>query len=264
MIIDTHSHLYDSAFDPDREAVVQRAEEAGVVACIMPQIDAASYSALMATARRYPRLCHVAMGLHPSSVDASYKEELDFAARSFEQAAAAGFPAVAVGEIGLDAYWTQEFMKEQLIVFEEQLHWAAARNLPLILHVRNAFEPLLDCLRRNRSLGLRGVLHAYSSSLEVFRTANRYGSFLMGIGGVLTFKNARLVEVVKSLPLESLLLETDAPWLTPAPFRGKRNESAYLVHVVQKLAEIFRLPCEEIACRTALNAKQLFNLPITL
>ncbi len=252
-MIDTHTHLYDQAFDPDREEVAARAREAGVSACILPAIDQSTWEAQQACARLFPGFCHSASGLHPTSVNENYRRELDFAWQTLPD-------AVAVGEIGLDAYWSREFLKEQTEVFEEQLSWAIQKDLPVIIHSRSAFPELLESLRRTSSAGLRGILHAWSGSMEIYTEANRYGHFLMGVGGVVTYKNAHLVNVLQKVPLTEIVLETDAPWLTPAPFRGRRNESSYLKYILAKVAEIKGLSAEETDHQTTRNALSLFNL----
>lgn len=250
-MIDTHVHLYDQAFDPDRDQVVQRAKEAGVSRCILPAISMSSFKAQADCLERYPEFCYKAMGLHPTSVDGNYRKELDFAYENIQN-------AVAIGEVGLDAYWSDEYMKQQVIVFEEQILWARDLDLPLIIHSRSSFPELLNSLKKCRFPGMRGVLHAWSGSVEIFREANRYGHFLMGIGGVITFHNARLADVVKNTDLSFLVLETDAPWLSPVPFRGKRNESSYLSYIAEKISLIKGLSLDSIVDQTTQNALSLF------
>lgn len=265
MIIDSHFHLYDSAFDPDREAVVARAQAAGVVGCILPAIDRSCWEALQETRSRFPQFCRYAVGLHPTSVDEHWQEELSFAQHRLEEGLATADKAVAVGEIGLDAYWSQEFMAQQMEVLDAQLDWAARHNLPLIIHCREAFPRLLDLLRAHKGQGLRGTLHAWSGSLESFEEALRLGDFYMGIGGVVTFKNAHLAKILPRVPLDRLLLETDAPYLTPAPYRGKRNEAAYLSYIVAAVAAATGLAPEAIEEACYANTLRLFNLkPFTL
>ena len=253
MMIDTHVHLYDQAYNQDRDQVVVRAQEAGVARCILPAIDKNSYPAMEACLQAYPHFCYKAIGVHPGSIDKNYKTELDFAFSKKKD-------AVAVGEIGLDFYRSQEFKKEQITVLEEQLEWAKEWDLPVIIHSRSSFPELLDTFKRCRFPNMRGILHAWSAGVEVFQEANKYGTFYMGIGGVLTFKNARLAHVVEKTPLSDIVLETDAPWLAPDPYRGKRNESAYLVHIVKKMAAIKEISLHEIVSVTTQNALSLlFN-----
>jgi len=252
-MIDTHVHLYDSAFDPDRDQVVERAKNAGVTHCILPAIDKSTSAAMQACLERYPGFCHKASGLHPTSVGTDYGLELDHAYSKMSG-------AVAIGEIGLDFYWSREFAGEQITAFEQQLEWARDLDLPVIIHSRSAFPELLASLKKCAFPGMRGVLHAWSGSLEVFKQACRAGDFLMGIGGVVTFKNARLAEIVSATALERIVLETDAPWLTPVPYRGKRNESAYLTFIAGKIAHIKDISNEKVIGQTTQNALSLFFL----
>jgi TatD DNase family protein len=250
-MIDTHVHLYDSAFDPDRDQVVERAKKAGVTHCILPAIDKSTYTALHECLERYPGFCHKASGLHPTSVGADYDLELGHAYSKMSG-------SVAIGEIGLDFYWSHEYAGEQITAFEQQLEWARDLDLPVIIHSRSAFPELLASLKKCAFPAIRGVLHAWSGSREVFEQACRSGDFYMGIGGVVTFKNARLAEIVRETDLERIVLETDAPWLTPSPYRGKRNESAYLTFIAQKIAQIKDISIEKVIGQTTQNALSLF------
>ena len=254
MLLDTHCHLYDAAFDADRQEVVQRAQAVGVAKAILPGIDRSCHEALMRCVQQFPDFCLPAVGLHPTSVAANYQEELDFVEQQLNTQS-----FIAVGEIGVDGYWSREFMPQQKQAFALQLQWAAARQLPVIIHHRDAFDELYDVLKACRQLGLRGVLHAYSGSYEQYMQLQKCGDFKIGIGGVLTFKNAGLAQVVQKLPLSTLLLETDAPWLSPVPHRGQRNESAYLSLVVERLAGLLSRSVEEISCLSTQNAKNLFT-----
>lgn len=282
-MIDTHFHLYDEAFDPDRDQVVERARQSGVTQCILPAIEKANVQAQWDCAAHYAPFCRIAVGLHPTSVlKDTFMAELDLVESQLRQGAVArsgtgattthivtaSAPAsadlwkipVAIGEIGLDAYWSRDCFEQQITVFEQQLQWASFYNLPVIIHARACFPELMDCLQRMRSLNLRGTLHAWSGSLELFTQANRYGDFKMGVGGVLTYKNSKLVEVVRQTPLSEIILETDAPWLTPVPWRGQRNESAYVRLVAEKIAQIKEIPLEEVDRQTTQNALSLFSL----
>jgi len=250
-MIDTHVHLYDQAFDTDRDLVVERAKNTGVRHCILPAIDKSSFRAQQECLARYPWFCHKASGLHPTSVNTDFRKELDFAYSNLEG-------AVAIGEVGLDGYWSREFMEEQILALEEQVQWAREKDLPLIIHSRSSFPELLSTLKKCRYPGMRGILHAWSGSAEVFREANRYGHFLMGIGGVITYSNARLAGVVQEFDLAQIVLETDAPWLSPVPFRGNRNESAYLKYIAEKLAQLKDVSAEKVVGQTTQNALSLF------
>ncbi|MCL2727634.1 MAG: TatD family hydrolase [Bacteroidales bacterium] len=255
MMIDTHCHLYTDAFDSDRSDTVARAVQAGVNAIILPGIDKANHAALMHTASVFPNYCLPAIGLHPTSVSSDYELELDFVEQQLKETT-----FVAVGEVGIDGYWSKEFMKEQHDAFVRQLEWAALYRLPVIVHSRNAFDELYEILYSRRSLQLRGVFHAFSGSYEQFKQLQKCGDYKIGIGGVVTYKNAGLAETVSKIDPSFLLLETDAPWLSPVPHRGHRNESAYLIPVAQKVSELLKLSFEEVATVTTQNACDLFKL----
>ncbi|MCL2502342.1 MAG: TatD family hydrolase [Bacteroidales bacterium] len=255
MLIDTHCHLYADAFDSDRKSVVERAIQAGVQRVILPGIDKKHHPALMRTLGAFPEFCLPAIGLHPTSVDAGYKVELEFVAQQLKEA-----KYTAIGEIGIDGYWSREFMAQQREAFEQQIEWAAAYDLPVIIHSRNSFDELFEILYRRRSLHLRGVFHAFSGSYEQFKQLQKCGDFSIGIGGVLTYKNAGLAQTVAKIAPSFLLLETDAPWLAPVPHRGQRNESAHLIFIALRLSELLEKPFEEIASITTQNACRLFRL----
>lgn len=254
-LIDTHIHLYDRAFDKDIDQVMERATARGVGRMILPAIDSRSWERQIKRAKRYPDRLFNAAGLHPTSVKENWEEELQFALEKIEQE-----EIVAVGEIGIDGYRSKEFIKEQIVVFEEQVKAAAKRDLPIIIHSRESIGLLFDSLEKLKHLNLRGVFHAYSGSFESYLEMRKYGQFYVGIGGVITFKNAKLGERVRRIKLESILLETDAPWLTPTPYRGKRNEPAYLSYVAEAVAKEHNCPVELVAKITTENATRLFNL----
>ena len=255
MLIDTHCHLYADSFNSDRNEVITRALNAGVTCAILPGIDRENHPALINTVKAFPHFCQPAIGLHPTSVAADFEQELDFMELQLKTA-----PFVAIGEIGIDGYWSREFIQEQRSAFERQLEWAAAYRLPVIIHSRNSFDELFEILYLRRNLGVRGVFHAFSGSYEQFKQIQKCGDFKIGIGGVVTYKNAGLAQTVAQIDPSYLLLETDAPWLTPAPYRGQRNESSYLIYVVQKLSELLGMSVEEIASITTQNACNLFKL----
>jgi TatD DNase family protein len=256
MLIDTHCHLYTDAFDADRDAVVDRAIQACIDTIILPGIDKANHAALMHTAAAYPHRCMPAIGLHPTSVSSDYEQELDFIVQQLQEHMEL---FVAIGEIGIDGYWSKEFLKEQQDAFERQLELAAHYRFPVIIHSRNAFDELFDILYHRLDLNIRGVFHAFSGSYEQFKQLQKCGNFKIGIGGVITYKNAGLAETVTKIDRSFLVLETDAPWLTPVPHRGERNESAYLICITQRLSELLHLPYEDIAYITSYNAKNLFG-----
>lgn len=267
-LIDTHSHLYSPEFDEDRDAAIERAREAGVVRLYFPAIDSESHERMFATARRYGDYCRVMMGLHPTSVNDNprWREELAEVERYLTQGPPEGVGRfVAVGEIGLDFYWSQEFKAEQLEAFRFQLRLASRLGLPVVIHTRSAWEEMAKVLEeegeaaRARGEQLRGILHAYSDGVESYRRLKKAGNFYFGIGGVVTFKKSALQEVVREMALEDMVLETDCPYLTPVPFRGTRNESAYVSYVCQKVAELKGVSPEQVARITTQNAQTLFG-----
>ena len=256
-LIDTHLHLYDEAFDADREEVVERMRQAGVVKCIMPAIDKDSFGRQSSVSSAYRDFLWQAIGLHPTSVNENWEDELQFVRDELEKRRD---NYVAIGEIGLDGYWSKDFMEEQKTVFKEQLLLAKEYSLPVIIHLREATEELFEVLDSPGAAPLRGVFHAFSGSAESYRRLKKYGDIKFGIGGVVTYKNAGVAVSLKSMPLEDLLLETDAPWLSPVPFRGKRNESSHLVEIAAKIAQIKEVAIEEVAETTSVNAERMFGI----
>ena len=252
--IDTHSHLYDEAFAGEEDAAVARAAEAGVNRIIFPDIDSQSRDAMFDFADRHTGVIFPCLGLHPTSVGADWQEELSRMEAYLDRS------IWAIGEIGLDCYWSKEFLKEQQEVMRIQLEMAAARDLPLIIHSRESTELIINILKECRHLGLRGVFHAFSGSMETFRELQKLGDWYIGIGGVLTYKKASIAETVRDIPLERILLETDSPYLTPVPFRGKRNESSYIPHIAARLAELTSLDISLVAETTTSNARKLFGI----
>ncbi|MCF0176006.1 MAG: TatD family hydrolase [Bacteroidales bacterium] len=254
--IDTHTHLYDEAFTGDADAAVARAAGAGVGKMILPDISSKERPALLDLAGRHPGVLFPCIGLHPTEFTAENLEsELDSVE---EEASRGGF--CAVGEIGMDLYWSKELAEQQKTAFERQLRLAHRLNLPVIIHSREATEPILEILRRNVSLGLRGVFHAYSGSIETCREIMKLGDWHFGIGGVVTFKKAGIAETVKDIPLDRILLETDSPYLTPVPHRGERNESSYIPIIAAKVAMQKGIPVEEVASATTASALKLFRI----
>jgi TatD DNase family protein len=254
---DTHSHLYDTDFSDDIEQVVQRSVQNGVIRSIMPSVDKSTYRAMMDTAQSYKEFAFPAIGLHPTSVKEDWRDELDFV---LEKAHSELF--IAVGEIGIDGYWSKDFMNEQIEVFEEQLRLASECNLPVIIHSREATNEIFDTLERCKALNLRGVFHAFSGSYETACRIFSYGDFFLGIGGVVTFKNSKLPGVIEKIGIEKLVLETDSPWLSPVPYRGKRNEPSYIPLIAGRIAEIKGCSIESIASETTANSQKLFNTGI--
>lgn len=255
MFIDTHTHFYDEWLLPDAEAAIRRALEAGVGKMIQADVDSHERADMWEVGKRHPGVLYQMLGLYPGSVTAdNWKEELEAVYNLAQE------EVVAIGEIGLDYHEGKEYMKEQKEVLRLQFELAAKLNLPVNIHLRDAWEDFFTVLEDCRHLHLRGNLHCFSGSYEVYERANRSGEFAVGIGGVLTFKNASLPAVVARIPMEHILLETDAPYLAPVPYRGKRNESAYLPLIAAKLAEVKCLSVNEIEAITTNNAIRLFAL----
>ena len=258
-MIDTHSHIYAEEFDADRGEALERAWSAGVELMLLPDIDSESRDRMFDLAQQYPERCLAMAGLHPTSVNDNpqWQSELDMVERLLHSAPTKLW---GVGEIGLDLYWSKEFYREQREVLHAQLELALQHNLPVVIHTRSAYNEMVDAIATYRGRGLRGVFHAFADSLEMARKLERMGEFKFGIGGVVTFKNSGLNKVVEELPTELLLLETDSPYLTPVPHRGKRNEPAYVEHVCRKIAEIKGTTFEVVESITTANAKQIFGI----
>jgi len=255
MFIDTHSHLYDEAFAGEEDLAVERAVRAGVTKMILPDIDASTRDAMFALADRHPEHLFPCIGLHPTSIGEDWRKELDkVMAFDFSR------KVYAVGEIGLDCYWSKDFLKEQQEAFRLQLELAAKKSLPVIIHSRESTELILGILKEMRSLGIKGVMHAYSGSIETYRELQDIGDWYIGIGGVLTYKKASIAESVRQIPLDRIILETDSPYLTPVPFRGRRNESSYIPHIAGKLAVQKDTDIDEVASVTTENARKLFAI----
>lgn len=253
-LIDTHAHLYVPEFDEDRDEMMMRARHQGVTHICMPNIDSGSIERLLNMESRYQESCHAMIGLHPCSVKADFQNEMDviedwLGRRSFS----------AIGEIGTDLYWDVTHQKEQILCLERQITWAKEKNLPVVLHSRGSLDLNIDIIRRHQDGSLRGVFHCFTGTTEQAKQIIDLG-FCLGIGGVVTFKNSGLLEVVVSLPLDSIVLETDAPYLAPHPYRGKRNESSYLRLVAEKIAEGKGESVEKIGLFTTENAVRLFSL----
>ncbi|MBO5861885.1 MAG: TatD family hydrolase [Bacteroidales bacterium] len=252
--IDTHSHLYDEAFNGEYDSAVSRAVEAGVTGLVFPDIDSQSRDAMFSMAGRHEGTIFPCLGLHPTSIDAGWEKEMEELERWLDR------KIYAIGEIGMDCYWSKEFIKEQQTALRLQLELADRLNLPVIIHSRESTELIINVLKECKHLSLRGVFHAYSGSAETYRELQKLGDWYIGIGGVLTYKKAGIAETVKDIPLERILLETDSPYLTPVPFRGKRNESSYIPVIAEKLALCTGKELEEVAAVTTENAKKLFNI----
>lgn len=254
MYIDTHTHLYDDKFDSDRTAMVQTAMNAGVQKMYLPNCDSTTIEGMLAVENEFPNNCFAMMGLHPCYVKENVADELKVVEQWLSQRKFA-----AVGEIGLDYYWDKTFVHEQKSAFRTQIEWSIQYRLPIVIHTRESTKDTIDIVKEYQSRGVRGVFHCFSGSLETAKQITDMG-FYLGIGGVLTYKNAGLQEVVQHIDLKHIVLETDAPYLTPVPHRGKRNESAYVTLVAQKLAELKGVDLEEVENVTAENAQILFGV----
>ena len=252
-LIDTHTHLYVKEFETDIDQVIQKANAEGVEKFYLPAIDSTETQAMLALEKKYPEKIFAMAGLHPCSVKANFKDELE---KIEEQLFRREF--AAIGETGLDFHWDTTFKKEQFESLHMHAHWALQYKRPLVIHTRNAMKETIDLVKEYDGKGLYGVFHCFSGSLQNAKDIIESGFFL-GIGGVLTFKNSGLAEVIKEVSLENLVLETDSPYLAPVPFRGKRNESSYLKYIVEKLADIKNISVEEAAQQTNKNAESLFS-----
>jgi TatD DNase family protein len=251
--IDTHSHIYLPEFDKDRAEMLQKAEKEGVSRIFMPAIDSTTHEQMLQTESGFPGRCFSMMGLHPCSVKENFEEELKIAANYLEKR-----KFIAVGEIGLDFYWDRAFTAQQYKAFHQQTEWALQYNIPIVIHSRNATDECIEVVSEHQKGQLKGVFHCFSGNEEQAKKVTDLG-FYLGIGGVVTFKNSGLDKVMESVDMKNVLLETDSPYLAPAPFRGKRNEPAYLKYVIEKLAAIKNISVEEVAAITTANAEKLFG-----
>lgn len=253
-LIDTHTHVYDHQFSLDRDAAMQRALEAGVGMMLLPNVDATTIAPMLELHEQYPDCTRVMMGLQPEEVKEDYKEALSQMEKELERGIYAG-----VGEVGLDFYWDATYEKQQYDAFETQLDWAKQLRLPLSIHCRNAFDKMVKILERKQDGGLHGIMHCFTGTEEEAKAYLELG-FHLGLGGVTTYKNCGVKDYLPRLPLDRIVLETDAPYLSPVPCRGKRNEPAFLVHTAQRIAEILQMPLEAFASATTVTVQALFQL----
>lgn len=253
-IIETHAHIYSSKFNEDREAAIERAKKEGVSKILMPNVDVESIDVLHQCEENYPDYCIAMMGLHPCSVKEDYKEQLATIEENLKNR-----KYIAIGEIGLDYYWDLAFKEAQMDAFKTQIEWGIENDLPVAIHSREANTDVIETLKEYKGSGLRGVLHCFGGNAEEARELVELG-FYLGIGGVVTFKNSGLKEAIKDIPPRHLLLETDCPYLAPAPNRGKRNEPSYIKFVLQELSELYMMHEKELASITTQNANALFGL----
>ncbi len=250
--IDTHCHLFLEEFQTDYDSVINRAIETGIVEMVIPNIDSESIIPLIQLCEKYPNNLFPTLGVHPCSIKENYIDELKHHEQILKEN-----KFIAIGEIGIDLYWGKTYLKEQINALEMQINWAIDFDLPIILHCRESFSQVFNIVKKYKNL--RGVFHAFSGNSVEAKMVTDLG-FYIGIGGVVTFKNSNLGKEIIYIPLENIVLETDSPYLTPVPFRGKRNEPAYISIIAQKLSELFNIPLQEIESTTTQNAKQLFGI----
>lgn len=253
MIIDTHCHLYSKEFEQDIDDIIEKATAAGVSRFYLPAIDSETTNAMLALELRFPGKCFPMIGLHPCSVKENYLDELAAIEQLLGKRKFAG-----IGESGLDFYWDKSFVKQQYLALERQIEMAIANQLPIILHTRDAMQETIDVIKKYSKSGLTGIFHCFGGSLDEAKQIIDAG-FYMGIGGVVTYKKSGLAEVLAQIDLQHIVLETDAPYLTPVPFRGKRNESSYLKYILEKVAEVKNIAVEEVASITTKNAEVIFG-----
>ena len=254
MLVDTHSHIYSEEFNDDIDQVITRAYDCDVRKIILPNIDSSSIKKMLDLADQYPQICYPLMGLHPTSVGEDYQEELELVEYWLKKRKFYG-----IGEIGIDLYWERTFIDQQIQAFRHQLQLAKKYQLPVVLHVRESFDEVFEVVKDENTPELTGVFHSFTGSVEQAEKIIDLG-FKIGIGGIVTFKNSGLDEVVRQIHPRHLILETDSPYLTPVPFRGKRNESSYLIHIARRIAGIHDLSVNEVARITSINAVNLFGI----
>ena len=255
-LIDTHSHLFLEEFSEDLPQVIERARSAGITHIFMPNIDSTTIDSMLSVCNTYNDYCFPMIGLHPTSVNADYEKELEIVAReikSFNK-------YIAIGEVGIDLYWDKTFLKEQQIVLDKQINWALEYDLPVVIHCRDAFGYIYNVLEPYKNTSLKGVFHSFTGTDDEAARILEFSGFLIGINGVVTFKKSRLPEVLTKIPLEKIVLETDSPYLTPVPNRGKRNESAYVKDTLMKVSDIYRMSPEAVGSVTSENALKVFGM----
>lgn len=251
---DTHTHLYSEQFNEDRTEMVQRAINSGVSRLFLPNIDSSSIDGMLALQKQFPENCFAMMGLHPTSVGENYLDELKNIETNLNHQ-----QFCAIGEIGIDLFWDKTYLKQQQDAFRIQINWAKKRKLPFVIHCRDSFNEIFEILDELNDENMRGIFHCFTGNLAQATKVIEYGGFKLGIGGVVTFKNSGLEEVLRNIDLCNLVLETDSPYLAPVPYRGKRNESSYIVNVAEKLSDIYQIPIEKIAEITTQNSVEVFG-----
>jgi TatD DNase family protein len=254
ILTDTHTHLYSEKFDEDRKAVINRALQENVTRFFIPAIDSTFTRAMYDLESDYPENVFLMMGLHPTSVKEDYEEELQKVGEEFQKR-----DFYAVGEIGIDLFWDKSLLKQQQIAFKQQIQLAKRKNLPIVIHCRDAFDEVFEVLESEKDENLFGIFHCFTGNYEQAKQALSY-NMKLGIGGVVTFKNGGIDKFLNKIPLEHIVLETDSPYLAPVPYRGKRNESAYIKLIAQKIAQIYGVNLDEVAAITTQNSKNIFGV----
>lgn len=254
ILTDTHTHLYSEQFKEDLDIVVKQSIDKGIARLFLPNIDSTSIDGMLELEKKYPENCFPMMGLHPCSVGENYLEELKIVENWLSKK-----DFCAIGEIGIDLYWDKTYLKEQQEAFRTQIKWAKEKNLPFVIHCRDAFDEIFEIMDELNDEKMKGVFHCFTGNIEQAKHIINYGGFKLGIGGVVTFKNAGLDKVVEQIELEHIVLETDSPYLAPAPYRGKRNESSYLYHIADKISDIYEVSVKEVARITTNNSKDIFG-----
>lgn len=257
ILVDTHSHIYLPEFDKDRADVIYNSERQKIKHIFLPNIDSSSIESMMALSKEYPDKIYPMMGLHPTSAEDDYENELQIVEEWLGKE-----KFYAIGEIGLDYYWDTSFKEEQIVAFKAQLDLALKHNLPVVIHVRDAFDDALEIINKPEYDTIKGIFHCFTGNLEQAENVINRG-FKLGIGGIVTFKNAGIDKVVEQIDLKHLVLETDSPYLAPVPKRGKRNESTYLFYVAKKVAELKNIDISEVARVTTQNASEIFKIDLT-
>jgi len=255
MFIDTHTHIYLNDFEDDRNQIILESIDAKVEKLLLPNIDSNTIENVIKLSNEYENICFPMVGLHPCSVDQNFNKELSILKPYIEKC-----NPIAIGEIGIDLYWDKTTLEVQKKAFIEQIKWAEEFNLPIVIHARDSYEEIFQILDTMNNDNIKGVFHCFSSNLNDAKKILAYGGFKLGIGGVITFKNSELDKVIKEIDIENIVLETDAPYLTPSPFRGKRNKSSYVPLIANKLSDIYEISIEEIGKITSLNASAIFNI----
>ena len=255
MYVDTHTHIYLKDFDDDRKQIINECKKLGVTKLLLPNIDSNSMEDVIKISNEFKGMCFPMVGLHPCSVKQNYNEELSFIKPYIKSC-----NPIAIGEIGIDLYWDKSTLDIQKKAFIKQVNWALEFELPIVIHARESYNEIFEILDFLNTSKLKGVFHCFSSTIEDANRILKYGGFKLGIGGVVTFKNSGIDKVVEQIEIENIILETDAPYLTPAPFRGKRNKSSYIPLIANKLSDIYKVSPEEIGKITSKNATEIFNI----